>query len=155
MLTTVTNSRTREIPSPQALLRMIFHMVIFVTCVAFLRLVHTSQHKLDSIDPNWPEQVDPVTRHAHRWRASPLYFVLIGCSEIKKVEVAHTRLQSVRFQSWSRFLAASLQVTWVINPAVGCHYFSPGLQLPSQPLRGLLPISLLGEQSHDVCEQFA
>jgi len=28
-------------------------------------------------------------------------------------------------------------------------------QLPSQPLRGLLPISLLGEQRHDGCEQFA
>jgi len=39
--------------------------------------------------------------------------------------------------------------------AVGCHYFLPGLQLPSQPLRGLLPILLLGEQRHDGCEQFA
>jgi len=65
-------------------------------------------------------------------------------------KVAHTRLPS-----WSRFLAVSLQVTWVINPAVGCHYFPPGLQLPSQPLRGLLPVSLLGEQKHDGCEQFA
>jgi len=27
--------------------------------------------------------------------------------------------------------------------------------LPSQPLRGLLPISLLGEQRHDGCEQLA
>jgi len=35
------------------------------------------------------------------------------------------------------------------------HYFSPGAQLPSQPLRGLLPVSLLGEQKHDWCEQFA
>ena len=40
-------------------------------------------------------------------------------------------------------------------PAVGCHYFPPGMQLPPQPLRGLLPISLLGEQRHDGCEQFA
>jgi len=32
----------------------------------------------------------------------------------------------------------------------------PGLQLTStQPLRGLLPFSLLGEQRHDGCEQFA
>jgi len=30
-----------------------------------------------------------------------------------------------------------------------------GLQLPLQVLRGLLPISLLGEQSHNGCEQFA
>jgi len=48
-----------------------------------------------------------------------------------------------------------LMLTGVINPALGCHYFPPGLQLPSQPLRGLLPISLLGEQKHDGCEQFA
>ena len=27
----------------------------------------------------------------------------------------------------------------------GCQYFPPGPQLPSQPLRGLLPVSLLGE----------
>ena len=31
----------------------------------------------------------------------------------------------------------------------------PGLQLPSQPLRGLLPVLLLGEQRHSGCEQFA
>ena len=65
------------------------------------------------------------------------------------------RLPSVGFRSWSRFLAVSLRVTWVINPAVGCHYFPLGPQLPPQPLRGLLPISLLGEQKHDGCEQFA
>jgi len=34
-------------------------------------------------------------------------------------------------------------------------YFPPGLQLPPQPLRGLLPILLLGEQRYDGCEQFA
>jgi len=33
-----------------------------------------------------------------------------------------------------------------VSPAVGCHNFPPGPQLPSQPLRGLLSISLLGEQ---------
>jgi len=27
--------------------------------------------------------------------------------------------------------------------------------IPSQPIRGLLPILLLGEQRHDGCEQFA
>jgi len=74
---------------------------------------------------------------------------------LKKVKVAHNRLPSIGFRSWSRFLAVSLQVTWIINPAVGCHYFPPDLQSPSQPLRGLLPISLLGEQRHDWCEHFA
>jgi len=62
------------------------------------------------------------------------------CSE---KSVAHTRLPNVGFRSWSRFLAVSLQVAWVINPAVGCQFFSSGLRLPSRLLRGLLPISLL------------
>ena len=74
---------------------------------------------------------------------------------VRKVKLAHTRLPSVVFQSWSRFLAVSLHVTWVINPAAGCHYFLPGPQLLQQPLRGLLPILLLAEQRHDGCEQFA
>ena len=43
----------------------------------------------------------------------------------------------------------------VINSEVGCHYFPSGLQLPPQPLRGLLPILLLGEHRHNGCEQFA
>ena len=67
-------------------------------------------------------------------------------------KVAHTRLPSVGFRSWSRFLAVNLQLTWIINPTVGCRYFPPGLQLP---LRGLLLILLLGEQRHSECEQFA
>ena len=40
-------------------------------------------------------------------------------------------------------------------PGIGCHYLPPGPQLPLQPLRGLLPILLLGEQRHNGCEQFA
>ena len=32
-----------------------------------------------------------------------------------------------------------------MNPVAGCRYFPPGLQLPLQPLTGLLPILLLGE----------
>ena len=34
---------------------------------------------------------------------------------------ARTRLPSVVYRSWSQFLAVSLQVTWVVSPAVGCH----------------------------------
>ena len=63
--------------------------------------------------------------------------------QIESKKVAHTRLPSVGFWSWSRFLAVSLQAAWDINPAVGCNYLPPGLQLPSQPLTGLLPILLL------------
>ena len=62
------------------------------------------------------------------------------CCSIKKVKIAYTRLLSVWFRSWSRFLAVSLQVPWVINPVKGCRYFLPGLQLHPQPLRGLLSI---------------
>jgi len=40
------------------------------------------------------------------------------------------KLPIVGFRSWSRFFAVSLQVMWVINSAVSCHYFPPGLQLP-------------------------
>jgi len=90
------------------------------------------------------------TRSARR-----LPHLLLHHWSVKKVKVGHTRLPSIGFRRWSRFLAVSLQVAWVINPAVDCHYFPPGLQLPSQPLRGLLPVSLLGEQRHDGCEQFA
>jgi len=68
-----------------------------------------------------------------------------ACSSLKSKD-SPSRLPSVGFWSWSWFLAVSQQVTWVINPAVGCHYFPPGLQLPSQPLRGLLPILLLDER---------
>ena len=70
-------------------------------------------------------------------------------------KVAHARLPSVGFRSWSRFFAVSLQVTWVINPTAGCHYFPPSLQLPLQPSIGLLQILLLGEQGYHGCEQFA
>jgi len=72
-----------------------------------------------------------------------VWLQMVGLSKKmgKKVKVAHTRLP--------RLLAVSLQVTWVINQAVGCHYFPPGLQLPLQPLRGQLPILLLDEQRHN------
>jgi len=53
----------------------------------------------------------------------------------KKVKVAHTRLPSVGFRSWSRFLAVSLQVKRIINQTVSCHYFLPGLQLPPATLK--------------------
>ena len=33
------------------------------------------------------------------------------------------------------------------KPSSSCQYFPPGLQLPPQPLRGLLPILLLGVNS--------
>ena len=55
----------------------------------------------------------------------PFWNYNLNCC-IKNVQVAHTRLLSVGFRSWSWFLAVSLQVTWVIKPAEGGHYFPPG-----------------------------
>jgi len=43
-------------------------------------------------------------------------------------------MPSVWFRSWFQLLAVSSQVMWVINPAVGCHYFLPGQQLPFWPI---------------------
>ena len=43
----------------------------------------------------------------------------------------------------------------VSHKPFGRLHFPPGLQLPPQPVRGRLPILLLGEQKHDGCEQFA
>ena len=91
------------------------------------------------------------TRQKSQWVFGQITYnsVLSGpkCT-VKEVKVAHIRLPSVGFRSWSRFLAVSLQVTWVINPVVCCHYFLPGLQLPPQHLRGLLPI--LWTEAHRV-----
>jgi len=103
--------------------------------------------------------IDPATGRGsfggRTWDVQSCWLSAYSPQHKVRVKVAHTRLPSVGFQSWSRFLAVSLQVTWVINSTVGCHYFLPGLQLPPQPVKGLLPISLLGGQRHDGCEQFA
>ena len=66
-------------------------------------------------------------------------------SSSKKVKVAHTRLHSV-VPGLIPVLGRQPAGDVIINPTVGCHYFSPGLQLLPQSLRGLLPILLLGEQ---------
>jgi len=85
------------------------------------RTVSTGQ-KSSKSTYNCPER--QVNEETH------LYTLSMSCSNSKKVKVAHTRLPSASFRSWSRLLAVSLQVTWIINPTVGCHYFPPGLQLP-------------------------
>jgi len=103
-----------------------------------------------SCEAGWPER-----RHTSTNRSSVNQSInqtvnhFISWQMYRGKKVAHTPLSSVGFRSWSRFWAVSLHVTRVINPAVGCHYFPPGLQLPSQPLRGLLPISLLCEERND------
>ena len=41
-----------------------------------------------------------------------------------------------------------------VSQKTRCHYFPPGMQLPPQPLRGLLPTLLLGEQRHSSHHSF-
>jgi len=55
------------------------------------------------------------------------------CCSVKKVKVAHIRLSSIGFRSWSQILAVSLQVMRVINPAIGCRYFPSGPPLTLNP----------------------
>jgi len=122
---------------------------------------NSTSHSHSSSSSELPRRQCDVIWHvsSHSGEASCLllYAVPFNRSRLqgKKVKADHTWLQSVGFWSWSRFLVVSLQVTWVINPAVGCHYFPPGLKLPPQNLRGLLPILLLSKQRHNGCEQFA
>jgi len=64
------------------------------------------------------------------YRRIPRYCRLKQLQKIVRIMVrwlkgkgSPTRLPSVGFRSWSRFLAVGLHVTWVINPAVGCYQF--------------------------------
>ena len=62
----------------------------------------------------------------------PLGYCTHALVDGKKVKVAHTRLPSVGFRSRSRFLAVSLLVTWVINPAVGAITFRQACSYPKE-----------------------
>jgi len=88
------------------------------------------------------------TNPADLAKIGPVDVEIIGLTEIdknKEVNVKQRRavdranqmspysITERRVPELIRFLAVSLQVMCVINPAVGCHYFSPGLQLPQQP----------------------
>ena len=57
---------------------------------------------------------------------------------------SHTRINERRDRSWSRSLGSQHAAGIVMNPAVGCHYFPPGLQLPSQPENGTHDLSITG-----------
>ena len=96
----------------------------------------TAMHPASSLHPphcSSHHQQQPVDAAA---TSAPLRYAVDtrndppGGADLPKIsydkKAASTRLPSVRFRSWSRFLTVSLQVTWVINPTVGCHYFPPG-----------------------------
>ena len=74
---------------------------------------------------------------------------------LSEKKVTHTRLPSAGFPKLISVLGSQPAGDVSHKPAVGCHYLLPGLQLPPQPLRGLLPSLLLGGQRHDGYEQFA
>ena len=138
------------------------HLVCIFQCTVALRDCRLTSRHWDTADHSARrlrhhlQTVNKQKQHSARchWASVATISMLKMWSDLFK-KVARTRLPSVGFRSWSRFLAVSLHVTWVINQAVGCRYFPPGPQLPEQPLRGLLPVSLLGEETHDGCEQFA
>ena len=142
---------------------LVFTVLLYFVCADKQNIHSFKTRNGDLTETIYRSVTNTVARHAGRVNFGPTLIrsnilVVSNFVRLKKVKVAHTRLPSVRFRSWSRFLTVSLQVTWIINPAVGCqccHYFPPDLQLPSQPLRGLLPISLFGEHKQDGCEQFA
>jgi len=64
----------------------------------------------------------------------PTWQVLCSLSD-KKSKVAADSIMSIRHWADPHFLAVSLQVTLLINPVVGCRYFSPDPRLLSQPMR--------------------
>ena len=76
----------------------------------------------------------PACSIATNWSSPAVPTTPSGLSPLLRFSVVGKKIVGSR--SWSRCLAVSLQLTWVINPAVGCHYFPPGPQLLSQPLRG-------------------
>jgi len=94
----------------------------------------------------------PVTQTSN---IGPLY--MSRCDRKSAKSLATIKLNSTsycHFKKGSPYSIAERRVPELI-PVLGCHYFPPGLQLPPQPLRGLLPVLLLGEQRHEGCEQFA
>jgi len=105
-----------------------------------------------------------LIQQSNRPRSGALLYGQSGCtprSQIREAglkKLAHTRLPSAWFRSWSRFLAVSLQVTWVINPAV---------MLPLLSARPAVTLATLKRAAtnfsawwtmapwHDGCEQVA
>ena len=157
---------TSELISFYFLVFLVFHFLVVVSCVRLSWLMsalkrtlkwHLISYRISSCEHVCSNgSLHSALNHELQFSSVHVLWTSLYTTKTDKgLKVGHTRLPSVGFRSRSRFLAASLQVTWVINPAVDCHYFLPGLQLPSQPLRGLPPILLPGEQRHNGCEQFA
>jgi len=61
---------------------------------------------------NITENTGPYSKRLYKWSWS--LACRLPSSYPKKVKGAHTWLPSIGFRSWSRFLAVSLQVPWVV-----------------------------------------
>ena len=86
---------------------------------------------------------DEIQKNAHR--CQPCFFI----SELYKV------ITERRVPELIPVLGSQPAGDVSHTPGGRLPYFPPCLQLSPQPLRGLLPILLLGEKRHDGCEQFA
>ena len=142
----ISRENTRQCSIFSAAVRILFTFLLSSQFYRYIRLKSTTYFLDPSCTCTCSRPVKKLSRVIGRltqWKSDFLWSSLLKSKG------------RVGYRSWSRFFAVSLQVTRVINPAVGCLHFSPGPQSPSQALRGLLPISLLGERWHDGCEQFA
>ena len=105
-------------------------------------IVHPADDQRVAVQWEWLDFCPPPNICPRTHVLSLIRFDVRFTFRVKTVKVAHTRLPSVRFRSLSRLLAASLQVTWVINPAVGCQYFSPEARWAWTVCLTLLPDSV-------------
>jgi len=79
--------------------------------------------------PQWESNLGTVTAQSDALTTRPL-------RPYNPKKVARTRLPSVGFRSWSRLLAVSLQVTWVINPVVAAITIRQACSYPRNPKEG-------------------
>jgi len=119
------------------------------TCQSAYLLLHRSQAPAlqmpsENMTPSTPEFICEwmssfLTGHQHIMGYSvPSEYVWLQRIEGKRSPYSIT---ACRVPELIPVIGSQLQVMWVINLTAGCHHFLPGPQLPSQPLRGLLPIS--------------
>jgi len=98
-----------------------------------------SEHALICIRLDF-NQLHPLWNSTHGYAPATRAFNRNSTKEAsKKVKVVHTRLPSVGSRGWSRYLAVSLQVTWVI----------PGGRLPLLSARPAVTLATLKRAATD------
>ena len=122
-------------------------------------MLHSTQRMDRRLKRSWPAD---VTLNFPREKSAPCD---VACSQITLYNHATTSIRKCKGSPYSITERMVPELILVLGsqpagdmshkPSGRLPLLSPCLQLSSQPLRGLLPISLLGEQRHDRCEQFA